>query len=412
MATPRKKAETEDSPVVTVRTGSIQDRIKQAEQQIGLKILERTDSIHTGISCLFTRKNQVSVGDGTSNYGSAKTALNEQITSAVGLDPHSPAVFSQTLHEFSVPEMVRGAAFPDLETKSFSIGECGVLYPDVRVIRLGEVYNGKAILHYWNDILQGFFQEGVLGKRRLKKLLSVFADTNVFPSAKDPTAWALHDRFLFRKYEGDLKNTESFKTMIRNRAASGKIKPFSVEEAPLTIEDVLTGAKEIAAVDMPDTVIETLAKLRNEAILSGVLLSPRRWAESVDVLKYQAWYHGRDHVENADTEILSTVLWNLPADIPKMNAVLAKYGSPVAFKLKEARELSEDSFNGVMAVIGADANNTSAIGQAGRTARKKIQEQRQGLLQLKNDYPQETAKIDELLAQMDQWQSDLVDRCF
>lgn len=273
-------------------------------------------------------------------------------------------------------------------------------------------YNGKAILHYWNDLLQKFFQEGTLGKRRLKKLLSVFADSNVFPSAKDPTAWALHDRFLFRNYEGDLKNVESFKTMLRDRAVLGKVRPFTQEEAPLSVTDLLAGAAEIKTVDVPETVIETMAKIRSEGQLSGVHLSPRRWAESMDAIKYQAWYEGRDHAEPSDTVILATVLWNMPADIPKMLSILAKYGSPVVFKMKDAREISEDAYNGVMAIIGADANNTQAIAQAGRGARKKLQEQKTELTRLRADHPDEGMKIDELVSQVDTWLADLVDKCF
>lgn len=119
--------------------GDIQKRVKQTEVLIAQRVLERTHSIHTGLACLFTRHNQISIGDGTANAGSGKTLLNEQLTSSIGLDPDSPAVFSITLHEFSVPEMIRGAAFPDLENKTFHVQDVGILHPDVRVARIGEV---------------------------------------------------------------------------------------------------------------------------------------------------------------------------------------------------------------------------------------------------------------------------------
>jgi MoxR-like ATPase len=152
-------------------------------------------------------------------------------------------------------------------------------------------------------------------------LISVFAASNELPDDSEESS-AFMDRFLIRRFVSYVKDPSAFVKMLRLQR---------YEQVPVMTEDDLRTAQEqVYEVRIPQSVEEAYLDLRASLDLEGVIVSDRRWKQSLDLLRANAWQDGRETAETTDMVSLQHVLWEDPSHIkPVLRAILA-LASPAA----------------------------------------------------------------------------------
>jgi MoxR-like ATPase len=101
----------------------------------------------------------------------------------------------------------------------------------------------------------------------------------------------------------------------------------------------------VAAVKVPGAILEAIAQIRRELAREQIIVSDRRWKNSLGVLRAHAILAGRTAVTEDDLMFLAHVLWKDPEERPKVVEALRRIVRGYEDKLQElvfeSRELRE-----------------------------------------------------------------------
>lgn len=154
-------------------------------------------------------------------------------------------------------------------------------------------------------------------------LVSAVCASNELSEDDEATA-ALYDRLLIRMEVDYLSQPASFDQLLRSAVTA----PNGSAPARTTVElgdlqAVMTS--EVPAVELSQSVIGAIRDLRADLRQREIISSDRRWKQAVRVLQAAAWLAGRDHVSADDLEVLTHVLWDVPATKPTVAKVIRNY---------------------------------------------------------------------------------------
>ena len=100
-----------------------------------------------------------------------------------------------------------------------------------------------------------------------------------------------------------------------------------------------------AAVTVPGAILEAIAQIRRELAREQIVVSDRRWKNSLGILRAHAIVAGRSAVAEDDLMFLAHVLWKDPEERPKVRRGAAANRPGYEDKLQElvfeSRELRE-----------------------------------------------------------------------
>jgi MoxR-like ATPase len=100
-----------------------------------------------------------------------------------------------------------------------------------------------------------------------------------------------------------------------------------------------------AAVTVPGAILEAIAQIRRELAREQIVVSDRRWKNSLGILRAHAIVAGRSAVAEDDLMFLAHVLWKDPEERPKVVEALRRIVRGYEDKLQElvfeSRELRE-----------------------------------------------------------------------
>jgi MoxR-like ATPase len=86
-----------------------------------------------------------------------------------------------------------------------------------------------------------------------------------------------------------------------------------------------------------------VSRLRSELKKKGIVLSDRRYKQSISLLRSKAYLSGRDEVIESDLNILENVLWRDPGEVGEIKAVIYQllqgYRDALRELLIQAKEL-------------------------------------------------------------------------
>ena len=131
------------------------------------------------------------------------------------------------------------------------------------------------------------------------------AASNELP--QDESLGALWDRFLIRLKLDYIKDDGTFDRLLDDDAGS------YIPPCLLTLDELKQAHKEAMAIDSPSLSPEVKAALRGiraQLAAEGVVVSDRRWKQSVKLLRAAAWLEGDDHVFIDHLNVLRFALWS------------------------------------------------------------------------------------------------------
>jgi len=95
---------------------------------------------------------------------------------------------------------------------------------------------------------------------------------------------------------------------------------------------VVLGPPGTAKVAIPNAAIDLVEQLRRDIAAKGIIISDRRWGQSLSVLQAHALTEGRDAVTEDDLIFLKHVLWQSPEQRAEIGKALARIGNPLNSK--------------------------------------------------------------------------------
>jgi MoxR-like ATPase len=298
--------------------------VREELQQI---FLERTELIDGALVALLAAQHVLIIGP----PGTAKSMLADEVCRRLA----GAQYFQWLLTRFTTPEELFGAvSLKALEEDDYRRLTTHKL-PEAHIAFLDEIF--KASSSILNTILTLMNERRFHNGREVAPvpLLTLFAASNELP--EDDELLALHDRFVLRFVVEYLSEDFRFLKLLQAQP------PASRTTLPLTALEAARA--EAAVLPVPGEVLRLIADLRRELNAKNVIVSDRRYAQAIGVLRAHAYLAGRAVVAEDDVAFLEHVLWRDPAERAQVRATIREllrgYEDEVRVLLYQTRELRD-----------------------------------------------------------------------
>ncbi len=303
------------------------EKIKKIKEELKGKFFEREEVIEGTFCALLSGNHLLLIGP----PGTAKSLLAHEICGRVGGGKY----FQWLLTKFTTPEEIFGAvSLKGLENDEYRRVTTGKL-PEAHISFLDEVFKASSsILNTLLTIMnERLFYNG--SEAIQVPLITLFGASNELPTEEDELE-ALYDRFLLRYVLDYIKEDFRFLKMIQGDVVE-------TEKNTISLEELNRCQSEMREVRIPSHILKLISRIRGELRKKGIVLSDRRYKQSVLVLKSRAYLDGRSEVEESDLGILENVLWRAPGERGEIQAVIYQslhgYRDRIRELLIQAKEL-------------------------------------------------------------------------
>lgn len=362
-------------------------KLKDLEVALSAKYLEREEVIHGILIAIMAKMNVLLVGE----PGTAKSDLVRDIGRAFD----GSHFFQWLLTEYTVPEELFGAlSLAELEKGKYVRNPAGKM-PEAHVAFLDEVF--KANSSILNTLLTAINERLFYNNCQPTPmpLMSVIGASNEYADAEENLA-ALDDRFQVRFKVEDVKESDSFLSILKNSTAPAPALP----QIPLA--DLNTLQASVDSVAVTDAIMELLEKIRIELAEEGITTSTRRWVQSLRVVRAEAAYNDRMNVCREDLGILKHVLWKNPEDARTVKSIIAKH---VVDHFASAVKEIQKTIKGIVTRTGGDENDLME-------GIKKLKALETEARELKVSHPDKEKDVDSLLAEFEAAQNEIAKKLF
>ena len=293
------------------KLGEIRDQLNRA-------FLERAELIDGALAALLSHNHVLLIGP----PGTAKSMLADELCARI----EGANYFQWLLTRFSTPEELFGAvSLKGLEQDDYRRVTTHKL-PEAHIAFLDEIFkaNSSILNALLTLINERTFHNG--RERIPTPLITMLGASNELPDEEELSA--LYDRFMFRFITGYITEDFHFLKMLDGAAAETR--------TTLSFTELNALAGAVATVKVPGAILNEIAELRRILGREHIVVSDRRWKNSLDVLRAHAIIFGRSVVIEDDLMFLEHVLWKDPEERPKVTELLRRL---VRGYEEEAREL-------------------------------------------------------------------------
>lgn len=301
--------------------------LRKIIEELRSRLFERDEVIEGALCALLTGNHMLIIGP----PGTAKSQLVHEVCKRID----GARYFQWLLTKFTTPEEIFGAvSLKGLENDEYRRVINGKI-PEAHIAFLDEVF--KASSSILNTLLTIMNERIFYNSTDVVQvpLISLFGASNELPSEEDELE-ALYDRFLLRYVVDYVKEDFRFLKMLHTEEIDEGV-------TSITLDEIQKCQSHVNDIPVPPHVIKLVSRLRSELKKKGIVLSDRRYKQSISLLRSKAYLSGRDEVIESDLNILENVLWRDPGEVGEIKAVIYQllqgYRDALRELLIQAKEL-------------------------------------------------------------------------
>jgi MoxR-like ATPase len=374
------------------------DKLQVIERDLTTTLIERDEVIRASLVALLARQHLVVLGPPGTAKSALVTELSERISPQNGVGLRS---FAYLMTRFTTPEELFGpVSVSGLKRDEYRRITAGKLV-EAELVFLDEIFKASSAI--LNALLK-IANERVFhnGEQELQvPLISLFGASNEMPQGNELEA--LWDRFLLRFRVGYVSDT-GFAKFIR--AASAKLganhnghKSNGTQPATLLQSELVALQQSAEQVVIPNATIDLIEQLRKDLASKGIIVSDRRWGQTLGVLQAHALTEGRDAVTEDDLVFLKHVLWQSPEQQAEIGKAVARIGNPLNSKAVDyedrAASVHRDCMDAQRTAQGEEQKMQAAI--EANTKLKQIGNRLQELRNQAVEQGRNTNRIDKVI---------------
>jgi len=302
-----------------------EEKLKRIREWLSAMFVERREVIDGMLTALLSRQHVLLIG----MPGTAKSLMARAVCACIS----NAAYFERLLTKFSIPEEIFGAVkISALKEDRFEREIAGHL-PTAHIAFIDEIFNANSsilnsLLSLINERI--FYNNGSAIQCPLITLIG--ASNNV---VDDEGLAALFDRFILRYVVNYIQEDSNFVQMLTRQDTIEHARNPPVQ---LTFEELIYLQAEAAKVTIEEHNLEMLVRIRNRLRDAGIVVSDRRYFQSLSVLKAYAYLNGHSALGDEDYLMLQYVLWTEPTQINKVRNLIIGLTNPY---MQEAEEIYE-----------------------------------------------------------------------
>ncbi|CAM4449458.1 AAA family ATPase [Paenibacillus tarimensis] len=293
-------------------------KLRSIQSYLSSKFVEREEIVDLLLIALLSKKHLLLI----SPPGTAKTAIVSEFASLItGLN-----YFQWQLGMFTTPDEVFGpVSLKGLENDQY-IRQVEGKMPAAELVFLDEIFKANSALlnSFLTAINERLFYNN--GKALRIPLMTMIGASNEYPMEGEGLE-ALYDRFQLRVELGYIKSDRGFMTML-----TGGLDHTPTPKPALTLKELSKMQQEVAKLPIHDTVLSSITSIRQELYQQGIVISDRRYMQSVRLLQAHAFLQGFKQVTCDNLSVLIHSLWDKPEERDKISDVIRRYQNDTANK--------------------------------------------------------------------------------
>ena len=174
-------------------------------------------------------------------------------------------------------------------------------------------------------------------------VISFFSASNELPNFRNKEEQILaplYDRFQLRVVTKDVQERVSRLAVLKNKQGGH----FGEVTATFSLDELHAMQAQVKLVAIPDAINELMDDVLCELRREGVTVSDRTFFGYSPVAQAAAWLAGHAEVQPEDLLQLKNYLWNEPAEVEKVQAVLTRLcDDPLRTRLEELLAKAKDT---------------------------------------------------------------------
>ena len=215
--------------------------------------------------------------------------------------------------------------------------------PDAHICFLDEIFKaGDGLLNSLLTALNEhrYTNEGVTVDIPVISFFSASNEMPNFRNKEEQILAPLYDRFQLRVVTKDVQERVSRLAVLRNKQGGH----FGEVTATFSLDELYAMQAQVKLVAIPDAINELMDDVLCELRREGVTVSDRTFFGYGPVAQAAAWLAGHAEVQPEDLLQLKNYLWNEPAEIEKVQAVLTRLcDDPLRTRLEELLAKAKDT---------------------------------------------------------------------
>jgi len=357
--------------------------MRELKNYLNRKFFERQEIIDAALVSLLARQHCILIGP----PGTAKSQMIREICSCID----GATYFQWLLTKFTTPEELFGPySLQELEKGNYKRITSGKL-PEAHIVFLDEIFKASSAI--LNTLLTAMQERVFFNDSQIIQipLISLFGASNELPQGEE--LGALYDRFLIRLQVNYISDDSNFLSLLTA--------PPPQNPPKITLQELQDLQNQAASLPIPDSVIESIIKIRRELRKEGIIASDRRWKQSLDVLRAYAFLEQKPEVDEETLMFLQHCLWSDPSQRKTVVKVLGTVAAPYEAKAMELHDMATEIYENA---INSDEKETAGI-----EANKKIKNILDQLSDLIDKH--KSQKIQEIFRKVQAYQKEIIKVC-